>query len=428
MIGSVKEINAELEARVAKEVFVTKKTKVFTGGKMRLKLERVPLYRVRDNKLYIPFAWALANTPLVRRDRSNFGALVAPFVGVLNEPQRDVKGEAIQRLNEYGSVLLSLHVGFGKTVLSVFLATKIGLKTLVVTHLNVLQRQWTESFTRFTGGEATVSVVMPKGKEAQFGANVLIVSPDNLKKIGAHRFLDVGLVILDEVHCLLGERRAECLWELSPRFLIGLSATPPRPDGLGEASNFYFGTGPGAVIFKKLFHPHIVHKIETNFEYEADNTSWSRLIGEQSLNVDRNRLICGLVTDHPHENFLIMCNLVAQAEFLYAALTGLGEACDLLVGATNTYSETSRVIIATFDKASFGFSCDRLNALILASDVISTDTSIYMVQILGRIMRTREVKPIVFDIVDVRKVFHDHFRIRKRVYEEHGGVLQIQKV
>jgi superfamily II DNA or RNA helicase len=74
-------------------------------------------------------------------------------------------------------------------------------------------------------------------------------------------------------------------------------------------------------------------------------------------------------------------------------------------------------------KAGVGFDHKRLDSLILASDVEG-----YFIQYLGRCMRTEEVEPVIFDIVDNQNTLRKHFSTRQKVYFEHGGeILKFSK-
>ena len=78
---------------------------------------------------YVPFNWALTNIKNAkRRERSEFELLNVPYNSTLRAIQLEIKDEAIQRINKYGCLLLSLYPGAGKTNFAIFLATKIKLK------------------------------------------------------------------------------------------------------------------------------------------------------------------------------------------------------------------------------------------------------------------------------------------------------------
>ena len=70
-------------------------------------------------------------------------------------------------------------------------------------------------------------------------------------------------------------------------------------------------------------------------------------------------------------------------------------------------------------KAGTGFNHPRLNSLILATDALN-----YYVQFLGRVFRTLDVIPSIFDVVDTNPILKKHFDERRKVYEEHGGIIK----
>jgi len=418
IIGTNILVSEELEKRIKKEVIVEKKMKVFGPRGMKTKTILVSPIRVIDNKIYIPFNWALKNTMLQRRDRNEFTEISARCTGVLNEKQKEIKAECIDRLNKNSSILLSLHVGWGKSFFALYLACKIGMKTMIITHRNVLYDQWKESILEFTNTKK-ISIIKPKNGIDQYNNDFLIVSPDNIKKIGYEKFKDVHTVIIDEIHLIVAERLAECLTFISPRILIGLSATPTRPDGMDKLIDFYFGTDNK--ITKELYHKHIVYKIDTDYVYDYDAKDWNALLSAQCFNEERNKMIIKLVLKYTDNNFLLLCKRNEQAEYLYEKLIQNNQKASLLIKNENEYSDNSRILVASYSKCAVGFSCKKLDSLILCSDVISNDTSDFMVQIIGRIFRRHDVNPVIFDIVDAQKVFKTHFNVRKKCYLKHGG-------
>ena len=54
-------------------------------------------------------------------------------------------------------------------------------------------------------------------------------------------FKDIGVCIIDEIHCIMAEGLSKCTQKILPRYLIGLSATPYREDGLNILLDLYFG-------------------------------------------------------------------------------------------------------------------------------------------------------------------------------------------
>jgi len=409
-------VTEELEDRIISEVLVKKTDNNFMTSKYGTKKENIVRpYRLTQDKVYLPFRWCLENVPGTQRvERSSLTPIRTTFTTTLRGIQNQIKDECISYLNKKGCSLISLYPGAGKTCLSIYLASKIGLKTLVVCHRLVLIEQWKQAIERFIEKPSIGIVKTAKNVSHDF----LLVNAQNVKKIGAEAFKDVGLVIVDEIHAIMAESLSECLYHLSPRYLIGLSATPTRPDGLDGLLDFYFGKD--TKISRELYHPHFVYKIETDIEYEEDSkTQWSAMITSQCMHQKRNDLIVDILLYFKDRHFLVLCKRVEQAKYIANKLEEEKENVSVMTEGKNDFDKTSRIIVASVQKCGVGFSHDVLDALILASDVEE-----YFIQYLARVMRTEEVKPIVFDLVDAHRSLKTHFSHRKKVYTKAGGVIK----
>jgi superfamily II DNA or RNA helicase len=248
-------------------------------------------------------------------------------------------------------------------------------------------------------------------------------APESSGARGAFR--DVGFLVVDEIHTVATETLSKCLFYITPRYLIGLSATPTRSDGMDILLDVYFGD---VKITKKLYRPHTVYRINTNLEPElkysnSGTVDWSSVIDFQSNTVERNDMIVDITQQLPDRYILILCKRISQAEYLVGKLEKLGDKVTSLVGSNTQYDRSARVMVATVQKCGVGFDWDKLNTLILATDVQE-----YFVQYLGRVMRTPQGNPIVFDLVDDNNILNRHFSIRKKVYKETGGhIIKIEK-
>jgi len=418
-----KDISPELEDKILKEVFVKKIEGSSFSFKFSKPKEKIiqPLRLSTDkSKAYIPFDWSLKNIPDTKRPtREQFTEINVKFNTTLREGQKQVKDECIAKINKTGSVILSIYPGFGKTCLSIYLASKIKLKTLIICHRIILIEQWIKAVERFIDNPK-IGFVKPslsaKKMEQVKNNDFLIVNAQNVNKLGEDFFKDVGLIIIDEIHCILAESLSECLGYLSPRYMIGLSATPYRSDGLDKLLDFYFGEENK--IVRELHHPHIVYKIDTGIEYEEDSKEWSAMISSQCLHEKRNNLIVKIVLHFKERHFLILCKRVDQAKYIFSKLEEEKESVSMIVEDNNEFDLNSRIIVASTQKCGIGFSHDILDALILGSDIEE-----YFIQYLARVMRTEEVKPVVFDLIDNNKSLKRHFTERKKVYQKAGGVI-----
>ena len=366
------------------------------------------------NCYYVPFSWSLSNLNCIRRKREEFSPINIPFTSTLRNIQLEIKDECINRLNKFGCLLISLYPGAGKTCLAIYLAAKvIKLKTLIVCHRIILMEQWRDSIKRFTGDETKIEI-LKVGKKYNENADFFIVNAQNIKKLGRDVFKLIGFVIVDEIHAIMAESLSESMYYISPRYLLGLSATPTRPDGMDKLLDFYFGKEN--VIKRELYHKHTVYKVETGIEFEEESSNWNALITSQCLHEERNDLIVNIIMKHKDRHFLVLCKRVHQASYIAQKLEEEKENVSLMIEDTNTFDPTSRIIVASLQKCGVGFSHDLLDSLFIASDMEE-----YFIQYLARVMRTEEVEPIIFDLVDNHKGLKKHFGQRKKVYIKAGG-------
>ena len=373
------------------------------------------LYEAEGDDLYIPFAYG---KKFSRPPRENFSEQNVEFIGQLRDNQKEVKKEAIERLNSCGTVIIAAACGFGKTSTAIYIATKIRLKTLILCHRVVLVNQWRDSIKKFCR-EATVQVL--SGSSKLEDVNFYIMNAVNVPKHSRSFYKDMGMVITDEMHLIMADKISQCMRYLTPRYMLGLSATPYRTDGLDILIDMYFGKHK---IVRKLFRKHTVYRYNTGFKPEVKinkmgKVDWSSVLESQCGNTERNETIVKLVKFFPERTFLILCKRVEQAKYIEQRLTEEKEDVTSLIGSKQEFEEASRILVGTVQKTGVGFDHPRLNTLILASDVEQ-----YFVQYLGRVFRREDTEPVIIDLVDNYSLLYKHFQTRNSVYIEHGGIVK----
>jgi len=303
------------------------------------------------------------------------------------------------------------------TICSINMATSIGFPTLIVVNKIVLMKQWEESILRFcpTAVVHRITAQSPK-KPGDF----YIMNAQNIEKKGRTFFNDVGLVIVDEAHMIMAEALSKCLQYVFPRYLLALTATPYRPDGLDILLQLYFGKNK---VIRKLHREHVVYKVDTRFTPKVELTlqgrvNWGSILDQQAHDEKRNNLILKIIQEYDTRNFLVLVKRVTQGRYLLERLTEMGISVTNLIGNSQEFESTARVLIGTCQKVGTGFDHPKLDTLILAADIQE-----YFIQYLGRIFRIRDSDPIVFDLVDNNGILRKHYATREKIYREHGGVV-----
>jgi superfamily II DNA or RNA helicase len=267
--------------------------------------------------------------------------------------------------------------------------------------------------------KAIVQVLTTKSEDES--ADFYIMNAINVPKLGKKFFKYIGMVIVDELHLIMSEMLSQCMQSLVPRYLLGLSATPYRTDGFEPLINLYFGDRR---INRKLFREHLVFKVSTDFIPEQERAkngriNWSSVIDSQANNVDRNELIIKIIKHFHDRVFLVLVKRISQGDYLFERLQEEKVDVTSLMGKNQEYNKKSRVLVGTTGKCSVGFNHPLLNTLIMGADIVS-----YWIQVMGRIMRTKDGVPMVFDLVDNNPLLVKHFRERRAVYIEHGGKIK----
>jgi len=396
-----KNINSDLEIKIDNK---------FGGGPPRY----IYPFEIEGENITLPFAYAITKK-IKRPVRQNFLTLNISFDGILRPEQTEVRKEAIKQLSSTGSVLLSMYCGFGKSSTSMKLACDIGLKTLIIVNKLILIKQWDEGIKTFCPS-ASVQKITSRSKKDD--CDFYIINAQNVEKMGKSFFSDIGTVIVDEAHLIMAETLSRCLQWVHPRYLIGLTATPYRMDGLNSLLDMYFGKYK---IARTLWREHIAYKVSTGFKPTVEQTAngrvnWGVVLDSQANDEERNELIIKLLKYYSNRNFLVLTKRVSQGEYLLKRLEEEEEDVTSLLGSNQEYKVSSRILVGTSSKIGVGFDHPKLDALLLAGDVEQ-----YFVQYLGRVFRTKDVKPIIVDLVDDYSLLTKHFNTRRKIYQDHGG-------
>jgi len=373
----------------------------------------------KTDHIYLPYSYARTKLGLQPKTRDCYPTVEIQFTGTLREYQSVVKKRAINELNKKGSCLLSLHVGWGKSIMAIYLATKLRFKTLIIVNKLMLINQWISEVERFT--TSGCQFIKPGTKALDDRCDFYIINAINIPKMGIEFFKNIACVINDECHLLMAEKMYKAMFILSPKYVIGLSATPYRPDGLNILLDLYFGEDK---IIEKLYRPHTVYTIRTGYtiDYELQwdgKMDWNSVLNNQGNHPERNQMILYIISKFPDRYFLVLCKRVEQGNKLVEILKEAGEHVSDLLGSKKDFDEDARIIVATTQKCGVGFSHSKLNTLIIASDMEE-----YFIQYLGRVFRTPDVEPIIFDLVDNLPILNRHYQTRKKVYIQAGGKIK----
>ena len=285
------------------------------------KIEAFKVCAEDDNKyVCVPFSYAYQN-PSISLGIKNEGHPKAgdyTFDMSLNNVQEEVKEEIYDILNRTKSILISLYTGAGKSLLAIFLASKLHYKTMIICHRLTIMSQWKESIQR-SCPLAKVQIV--EGKDAlKEDMDFYIMNITNVQKKSQKELSDIGVLIVDEAHCMCTDNTCQSLLDFYPKYLIGLTATPENVKN--NLLHYFYGS---EWVIRKMFRPHNVYLIESLFKPEMKDNGrgtidWNSVLQSQALSTDFNQIIIEIVKYFRNRTFFILCKRKDQTIYLYKQL------------------------------------------------------------------------------------------------------------
>jgi superfamily II DNA or RNA helicase len=210
-----------------------------------------PIYLESPKKIYLPRYYGIQKYGLPKSNKLIDTGIKAnlKFDGSLRPYQINIADIYLKAAKEIGGGLISIGCGRGKTVIGLYIAASINLKTLVVVHKEFLAEQWVERILgdpskNITGFLPTAKVGRLQGKIIDVeGKDIVIAMVQSLsqKDYSENMLKEFGLVIYDECHHLSAEIFSRALIKTATQFTLGLSATPDRKDGLTHVFKYFLG-------------------------------------------------------------------------------------------------------------------------------------------------------------------------------------------
>ena len=210
-----------------------------------------PVFRISKSKIYTPRYYGLQKygEPVKTVLREGI-PIDVEFQGTI----RPIQQETIDKTFVNGEIvsgLISLDTGLGKTVVALKLISLLRQKTLIIVHADFLLDQWISRIKQFLP-TARVGVIKQERCEIEETDIVIGMIQTIIKREYPKETFDAfGLMIIDESHHICSRTFSSLFYKVQPKYLLGLSATPERKDGLSKV--LYWFLGPQIVNIKRVF-------------------------------------------------------------------------------------------------------------------------------------------------------------------------------
>lgn len=353
------------------------------------------------------------------------------FHGKLRPFQEQAVTDILSR--DFG--VLNAATGSGKTVMALYIIAERKQPALVVVHTKELFNQWCDRIEDFLEIPRVEVGIIGDGKKV-IGKQITVALVQSLYKCSSEVFPHIGHLVADEAHRTPSRTFTEATTAFDCKYMLGLSATPFRRDGLTKLIYWHIGDQCHEVDKSKLIKNGDVLEVdasirETNFTTHIDpSAEYSRMLSALTQDPERNRLIaCDVAGEVKNGGgiCLVLSDRKAHCEALQQILLNdYNISSQVLTGSTPVKQRQIIVdslnrgeikcLIATGQLIGEGFDCKGLSVLFLSTPVRFSGR---LLQYLGRVLRPAKgkTKAKVYDYVDALvPVLWASAKSRQKVY------------
>jgi len=396
-----------------------------------------PIYYESKTRFYVPRQWGKNKFGEPEADIVSDGLPLPDTVQFRTTfPPHAFQQEIIQTFLEKGANgLICVPCGYGKTFMALHLAVQLKRRFLIVVDKEFLMNQWKAEIENFIQG---VRVGILQANKVQMDAEKYDVTICMIQTICRREFPDgffdqYGFTIFDECHHLGASYFCQALKKIQTKYMLGLSATPDREDGLTNVFEAFLGEpvykntqrapDKEAVVKAVWFDSEdpAYKDVPVNWRGEAITAKLLNQVADFEL---RNQKIMGIVHEYandPDRFILILSDRISQLEWFEKALQQTTIVHGYYIGGMkqtklDKNAEKCQILLATYQMASEAFSVKKLNTVILATPRKNVQQST------GRIFRQRieerKVAPHIIDIIDSHDCHTRRWYVRQKFYKE----------
>jgi superfamily II DNA or RNA helicase len=405
-----------------------------------------PVYLESPKKIYVPKHFALKHMGKPHSIQIKEPAKInIQFAGSVRDNQLEPITKFITSCNldvpytpesllthSYGGII-SLPCGWGKTVIGLYLAARLGVKTIIIVHKEFLVNQWKERIEQFLP-TAKIGTIQ-QNKMDVIGKDIVIgmLQSISMKEYPDWVFDDFGFTIVDECHHISSEVFSRALPKINSRYTLALSATPKRKDRLDCVMEWYLG--PYLFIVQqqntKRVRVNMIYYNNANALYSGMETlpNGKPCIARMTNNITefarRNELLLEIMRRcvGPNESHILaLSDRREHLRYLHDEIEKRNMATKgYYVGGMKEKdlkeTESKKIMLSTFTMSSEALDVASLNTLLLMTS--HSGGSVHT-QSCGRILRKAhgDIIPTVWDLVDDFCVYKNQAKKRLDYYKK----------
>lgn len=381
----------------------------------------------------------IANYEILYKKQLDYSKLLKKELNVSNQKEiipNSMQVEALNniehlRVNGKKKALLISATGTGKTYLSAFDVKKFNPKKFlfVVHRLNIAVAAM-KAYKTIFGSAKSMGIYSGNQKDLEadfiFSTIQTISKEEYLNQFAPNQF---DYIVVDETHRAGAESYNKLLNYFTPKFLLGMTATPERTDGFDVFKLFDYNIAYEIRLHRALeenilspFHYYGVTDITVNGQILEENADFNLLSSEERIErIIEKAKIYG--SDNGKVRGLIFCSKVEESKALSIGFNKRGFKTISLCGENNENERAQAITkleseskeldyIFTVDIFNEGIDIPSINQIIMLRP---TQSAIIFVQQLGRGLRKIENKDYL-TVIDFIGNYKNNFLVPIALY------------
>jgi superfamily II DNA or RNA helicase len=448
--------------------------------------ESFPIFSESPARLYLPRSWAMTKFGIPQANLVPNGVSLPDTITFKGKPF-DYQTAIIDKfLAAGGNGLICVPCGKGKTFMALAIAARLGKRFLIVVDKEFLLNQWKGEIEAFFPG-LTVGIfqgdtrqigtetlyekeanatelkercrleglkvggnkdellkrlqaagidMKPKGTIVTYDCTICMIQTIVQREVPSDTFNGYGFTIFDECHHLGAAHFSRVLMKIQTKWMLGLSATPTRDDGLTKVFEWYLGPPVYWEKIREADETVAVYTMSCAYAdpaYAEEPVDWkgdvvmARMLGKVVDYMPRTERIAALLktwlAESVDRRILILSerkeHLRRFEELLEPTKVPIGYYIGGMTDEAREESATKcNVILATYAMASEAMNIKTLNAVALVSPRKKVEQST------GRILRIRpeqrNLEHRILDVIDQHSMYMGQWRKRLTYYKQCG--------
>ena len=315
------------------------------------------------------------------------------------------------------------------TVMALKIISDLHKKTLIIVHKEFLMNQWIERIEEFLPG-TKIGKIQGQMFDIE-GKDIVIGMLQSLydKDYGKDAFSSFGLTVIDEVHRIGSEQFSKTLFKAVTPYMLGISATVDRKDGLTKVLYMFIGDkiysetreDDDPVCVRAIqYHTNDTEFNDVEYDFRGNpkySTMITKLCAYEPRTIFISRVVKDLISEDVSKQIMILCHNRSLLTSLFEKISNGGFASvGYYVGGMKQKdlqeTETKQIVLATYAMAAEALDIKTLSTLIMVTP--KTDIT----QSVGRILRVKHENPVIVDIIDQHEPFQKQWLQRKRFYKK----------